>query len=170
MSEMARVVRPRNGGIGGPDRKMSGTRFKTYVQAAMREADDMSLAELARRSGVKERSWHDWFEGTHEPRPSSLARAGRALNRTPDQLLAAWDGQRPHKTRRATESPDALVGALLAQSAAIEALVEELRLEREEGRDVVTALDRAVVRLLEARQPPDNEGSAGRSALRETAE
>lgn len=130
MSEVSRVVRPRNGGFGGTDRKMSGTRFKTYVQAAMREADDMSLAELARRSGVKERSWHDWFEGTHEPRPSSLARAGRALNRTPEQLLAAWDGQRPHKARRGTETPDALVEAITAQTDAINALVEELRLTR----------------------------------------
>lgn len=149
----------------------AGARFETYVRAAMAETGELpTMAELYRQSGIAASTWSGWFRGVSAPRKNSMVLAGNALNRTPEQLLAAWDGERPHKARRGTETPDELVSALLRQSAAIEALVGELQLEREEGRDVVTALDRAIVRLLEVQRPGDTEGSAERSALRETVE
>lgn len=109
------MVHPRNApSTGETDREMAlaGSRFETYVRAAMKEADDMSLAELARASGVKETNWHGWFRGEHKPRRNTMTLAGRVLRRTPDQLLAVWDGDRPQKPRGATETTDALVMAL----------------------------------------------------------
>jgi 5'-deoxynucleotidase YfbR-like HD superfamily hydrolase len=52
-----------------------------------------------------------------------------------------------------TEPADALVAALTRQAAAIEALVGELQKEREDGRDVATAFDRAATHLLQALRP-----------------
>lgn len=107
---------------GTKDREMAqaGVRFERYVRDAMTEGE-LSLADLARESGVKETNWHGWFRGEHQPRRNSLVLAARALSRTPDQLLAVWEGDRPRKRRGATETPDELVSALLRQSAAIEA-------------------------------------------------
>lgn len=96
----------------------AGSRFEGYVREAMGEAE-VSLAELSRRSGVKETNWHGWFRGEHRPRPNSLVLASRVLNRTPEQMLARWDGERPAATKKAPVEDEALVLAIRELTAAI---------------------------------------------------
>lgn len=85
------------------------------------------------------------------------------------EYLASVFGWPPEGTADAsgaTETPDALVSALQAQTAAINALVAELQQEREDGRDVATAFDRAASRLLEVLRPGDSGAPVARSAPR----
>lgn len=128
MNETHKVLHPRTTNREPKDRKMaqSGARFESYVHAAMKEAGLPTLAELYRQSGVGASTWSGWFLGKHEPRRNLLTLAGQALSKTPEQLLAVWDGERPQKPRRPTETPDPLVSALHAQTVAIDALVERL--------------------------------------------
>lgn len=106
-----------------------------------------------------------WESGATRPEPENLRRveafyAGRGIDGPAGPLAATG----------ATEPADALIAAISAQTAAITALVAELQREREEGRDVVTAFDRAAEHLLSSLRPVDTGGSGGRSALRETAQ
>lgn len=157
------VVHPRNTpSTGETDREMAiaGSRFETYVRAAMKEADDMSLAELARASGVKETNWHGWFRGEHKPRRNTMSLAGRALRRTPDQLLAVWEGERPQKRRGATETPDALVMALRDQTAAIGSLVAKLD-EFLDTRRRADAAESALLELQGSAERPERHAPRG---------
>ena len=104
---------------------VAGARFESYVKDAMRESEIPSLAELSRRSGIAVSAWHGWFRGERQPRRNSLVLAGTALARTPEQLLAVWDGERPHKPARATETGDAVALAIDRQTAALERLFGE---------------------------------------------
>lgn len=97
----------------------AGSRFETYVRDAMGEAE-VSLAELARRSGVAETNWHSWFRGEHRPRANSLVLASGVLNRTPQQLLARWDGERVPRTRPQETDAEALIREMRRLVAAIE--------------------------------------------------
>jgi len=105
----------------------AGARFESYVRVAMNEAAIASMAELGRRSGIAPPVWYTWFRGEKQPRKTTLTLAGQALERTPEQLLSVWEGQRPHAPARATETPDALVTAIEAQTAAITDLVDVVR-------------------------------------------
>lgn len=135
------MVRPRTS-TGDRDREMAeaGARFETYVKAAMAEAGLPTLAELYRQSGIGASTWNAWFRGLRQPRANSLRLAGEPLHKTPEQLLAAWDGQRPHKRLGATQTPDPL-SALTAQTQALAALVDELRTWRSEDRDRLDQLE-----------------------------
>lgn len=104
----------------------AGARFERYVRDAMSEGEIPSLAELSRRSGIALSAWHGWFRGEREPRRNSLVLAGAALSRTPEQLSAVWEGERPHKALGRPQTPDDLAEAIRAQTAAIEALVTRL--------------------------------------------
>lgn len=120
----------------------AGTRFEAYVTEARAELG-LSLAELARRSGIAASAWHAWFRGAHKPRRNSLALAAPVLRRSPDQLAAAWAGGRPPARHRATETPDKVAAAidaladrldrLEASLRALEAEVGSLRAPREDG-------------------------------------
>jgi transcriptional regulator with XRE-family HTH domain len=124
MDEGHNVVRPRNTGAGSPDRQLAGQRFSAYIHVAMDEAKPpLTLAELVRQSGVKERTWHDWFEGKHAPSMNLLRHASKPLNRPAEAMRAVWDGERPQKPRKPTESGDPLVSALGRHTDAIERLV-----------------------------------------------
>jgi hypothetical protein len=123
------VLRPRTstGDAGNREMAQAGARFETYVRAAMAEADGLpTMAELYRQSGIAASTWSGWFRGVNAPRRNSMILAGQALNRTPEQLLSVWDGEKPHKPRRGTEPPDAVVAAMDRQTAAIEAQTEML--------------------------------------------
>ena len=104
---------------------VAGARFESYVKDAMRESEIPSLAELSRRSGIAVCAWHGWFRGERQPRRNSLVLAGTALARTPEQLLSVWDGERPHKPARATETNDAVAAAIDRQTAVLERLFVE---------------------------------------------
>lgn len=58
---------------------------------------EMTLAELARRSGEAESNWHVWFRGEHRPRAKSLTRASEVLGLSVEDMHAAWDGEKPPK-------------------------------------------------------------------------
>jgi transcriptional regulator with XRE-family HTH domain len=98
---------------------MAGSRFEEYVRSAMREAGDMTLADLARGSGINETNWHTWFRGEHRPRANTLRLAAPVLNRTPEQMLASWDGERPQKSAAKPLSPDEVARAIDRQTEAI---------------------------------------------------
>lgn len=134
----------------------AGARFEGYVRTAMQEAQELTLAELARQSGIKETNWHSWFRGEHRPRRNTLALAERVLNRTPDQLLAAWDGGRLSRPQKAAPAPD-LTAAITAQTVAIERLVERLeRLLPSESFDADQAW--AAVSQVLRQRPADEKG------------
>lgn len=105
----------------------AGARFEAYVREAMSERAIPSLAQLARDSGIASSAWHGWFRGERQPRRNSLKLAGDVLSRTPEQLLAVWEGERPAKRSKA---PDDLAAAIREQADAIRDLVEELRQSR----------------------------------------
>lgn len=106
------------------DREMAeaGSRFESEVRAAMRERGISTLAELERKTGIKRRSWEDWFAGIHAPRRGSLSRAEGALRRTPDSLLGVWEGN-GHRRRRISTDPN--LAALERIATALERLLEE---------------------------------------------
>lgn len=131
---------------------VAGARFESYVKDAMKEGDIPSLAELSRRSGIAVSAWHGWFRGERQPRRNSLVLAGNALERTPEQLLAVWDGERPHKPARATETPEPLLSLLRDQT-------RELRAQNE----ALTKLA-GVISDQTARQAGWNEGLAALAA------
>lgn len=109
------------------DREMAeaGSRFETEVRQAMREAGIGSIAELERRTRVKQRVIYDWFSGLHEPRASSLERLARPLNRTPEQLLARWEGQPGGRRQKTPANPWDAASAAVAD--AIDRQTEMLR-------------------------------------------
>ena len=112
---------------GDPDMATAGTRFDAYVKAAMSE-QGLTLAELARRTGIAASAWHAWFRGDHQPRRNSLVLAGRTLHRTPDQLAAAWSGGR---VKAAVVPEDALRRTVDDHEVRLRALEAELRSLRE---------------------------------------
>lgn len=116
------MVRPRTNAGKDRDRDMAqaGARFETYVRAAMAEVELPTLAELYRASGIAASTWSGWFRGVSAPRRNSMVLAGPPLHRTPEQLLAAWDGETPHKPRRATQGGDPVAEAIRDQTAMLE--------------------------------------------------
>lgn len=117
------MVRPRTASGDSENRDMAqaGARFETYVRAAMAETGELpTMAELYRQSGIAASTWSGWFRGVSAPRRNSMVLASHVLNRTPEQLLAAWDGEKPQKARRGTETPDAVVEAIDRQTAMLE--------------------------------------------------
>ena len=123
------MVRPRTGTTEGRDREMAqaGARFETYVKAAMAEADDLpTLAELYRQSGIGASTWNAWFRGLRRPRGNSLRLAGVPIDKTPEQLLAAWDGDQPPKPRRATQTGDPVVDAIEAQTTVLKGVLDAI--------------------------------------------
>jgi transcriptional regulator with XRE-family HTH domain len=144
----------------------AGARFESYVRTAMAEGDLPSLAELARRSGIAASAWHGWFRGERHPRKNSLTLAGQALGRSPEQLLAAWDGA-PAR-RAATQSRDPLVSAITLNTEALNELVGLLRPlveERDEQEARLRALEAEMGSL---RVRPADEGSPERSVPHES--
>lgn len=140
----------------------AGARFEAYVRKAMDEAELSTLAELYRASGVAASTWSGWFRGVSAPRRNSMVLAGQALNKTPEQLLAAWDGERPHKARRATETTDPLVNALRDQTAEMARLTAELALGRIDQQEATDALLRAMATLV--REPGGTSADSERDA------
>lgn len=108
-----------------PDMAEAGSRFESEVRTAMRERGITTLAELERKTGIKRRSWEDWFAGIHAPRTGSLSRAEVTLRRSPDQLLSVWEGN-GHPRRRPAPSDPALEAAQMV-ARAIDAQTEMLR-------------------------------------------
>lgn len=138
--------------VGSQDREMAaaGARFESYVKEAMREAEIPSLAELSRRSGIAVSAWHGWFRGERRPRRNSLVLAGEALSRTPEQLAATWQGERPQKTPR--PQTDAVLAAIEANTAMLEKVLTAL-LQRPPDPDAVERL-RAEAEAAASTRPP----------------
>lgn len=126
MNETHKVLPRRTTELGNREMAQAGARFETYVRAAMAEAGLPTMAELYRQSGIGASTWGAWFNGQRQPRGNSLRLAGAPLNLTPEQLRAVYEGDRPPKPRRATETPDDLVTALRDQTEAMNALVARL--------------------------------------------
>lgn len=102
----------------------AGARFETYVREAMQEAGIPSLAQLARDTGIAASAWHGWFRGVRQPRRNSLKLASDVLSRTPEQLAAVWEGERPQRVGRPQTDP--VVAAIQAQTVRLEAVLREL--------------------------------------------
>lgn len=100
------------------DRQMAeaGGRFETEVRQAMREAGIDTLADLERKTGIKRRTWEDWFGGLHRPRPNSLALAATPLKRTTQQLLARWEGQPAGRRRTLPANPWDAAGLAIVEA------------------------------------------------------
>ena len=125
------------------DMAQAGARFETYVKAAMAEAKLPTLAELYRKSGIGASTWNAWFNGKREPRGNSLRLAGAPLHKTPEQLRAVWDGDRPQKPRRPTETGDQVAGAIREQTAMLREVLEAI-IGRLPPQDVLDIVDREV--------------------------
>lgn len=67
----------------------AAAQFEGIVKEAMR-AGDLSLSELARRSGIERGRWYAWFRGDHAPTPRSLQRAATVLEVPYEALVAPF--------------------------------------------------------------------------------
>ncbi len=159
--------------MGSPDRDMAqaGARFESYVREAMTEASIPSLAELARRSGIAASAWHGWFRGDRQPRLNSLKLAAEPLDRTPEQLAAVWEGERPRKARPVVFDPYEVLAAhaeaMVAQTRAFERLAASIdaaadRVTRRVEDAAVTAADAlALLRAEQSRTEDEGRASTG---------
>lgn len=102
------------------DRKMRGLALKDVMETALSERQ-MSVSGLAREANVQRGDIYRWWRGESRPTRNSLARVAETLQ-VDTGLLRTALGEPTVAT-----PPDALVSALLRQSAAIEALVVEIR-------------------------------------------
>lgn len=92
------------------DRKMRGAALRDVMEAAL-SARQMSVSGLARDANVQRGDIYRWWRGDSRPTRNSLARIAAALTMDVDPLREAL-GDSP----RATETPDAVLGAIAVLS------------------------------------------------------
>lgn len=104
--------------------------LKRAIRAARSRAGIESDQELALRAGVHLQTLQNWMYGKTTPRPHELSKVANLLNVPMADLMAIYEG-------RAVEPPPL--------QDAIRELVEEMRLERREIRQLITLISQRMI-------------------------
>jgi transcriptional regulator with XRE-family HTH domain len=127
--------------------KKGSAALKQAIHVARARAGVTSDMQLALRAHVSYDTLMNWFSGRTVPRPHELKKVADSLGASYGDLMAAYEGRDPE--------PQPLQDAVRDLTAAVRALIVEIREERERGEDAATAMLRAVGAL-----PMSGEGRA----------
>lgn len=116
--------------------KAAGLRLKKAIHVARARANILYDTDLAVRAGVSYDTLMNWYGGKTVPRGAELRRVGHTLGVQYADLMAAFEGKEPE--------PPELTAVLRDQVAAINDLVEELRLQRAEQAGAMEGIARAL--------------------------
>ena len=105
---------------------MQGVDLRSAMESALSDRQ-MSVSKLARDANVQHGDIYRWWRGETRPTRNSLARIAKALDMDASVLRQALG-----EPLRATQPPDEVLGALRANTKAINALAREMRSGQQE--------------------------------------
>jgi transcriptional regulator with XRE-family HTH domain len=128
-----------------------GPALKRAIHVARAKAGITSDMQLALRAHVSYDTLMNWFGGKTVPRGHELEKVALALGTSIWVLQAAYDGRDPE--------PPPLTDAIAELTREIQALVKEMREDRERGEDAASALLKAA-EVLGSRPTPSATGES----------
>jgi transcriptional regulator with XRE-family HTH domain len=137
--------------------KKGGQALKHAIHVARARAGVTSDMQLALRAHVSYDTLMNWFSSRTVPRPHELKKVADSIGTSYGDLMAAYEGRDPE--------PQPLQDAVSDLTAAVRALIVEIREERDRGQDAAAAIVRAVGSLP---TPGGSPASNGPPAPRET--